>query len=82
MSDVFMHRSTPALWGKCTETVKARIPGEMFDALQQRARSLGMTDAELLREIIAVSLYGVEHVASMHRQRLMQVAGMGPESGQ
>lgn len=80
MESPAFHRTVPGPWtGKCTETIKTRISARMLADLQTRAHSLGLTDAELLREIIAVSLYGVDHVASMHRERLMAAAGLGPE---
>lgn len=72
--DLMASRSGNSVLGKCTEPVKTMLPIELLQQMQRRARDLGMTDSEYVRDLIAVSVLGLETVASMHRSRLEAVA--------
>ena len=76
-------RSTglPARMGKATEDVKTRLPAEVKLAFAQLAHSCGLTESELLRDMVVLRLYGREAVLSMHQDRLRLVAGSETEKG-
>lgn len=71
------------LGAKCDDTLKFRVPGEVKNDLQREAHRVGMTDAEFLRDLLYLRLYGRAHVLRMHEERLAQVGGsltaMSPE---
>lgn len=66
-------------FGKLTAELKTRIPEQVAEDFEYRARSFGMTDAEYLREMVMVNLYGREHMASVYAARLDAVSAIGPE---
>jgi len=70
---------TTSQFGKCTEEVKARIPYDIKEGFTRIAHEMGMTESELLREMLMVKVLGVDVVRSMHEKRLRLVAGIGDE---
>ncbi len=66
-------------FGKCTEEVKARIPYEIKEGFQRIANEMGMTESELLREMVMVKVLGLDMVAKIYQERLARVAGIGHE---
>ncbi len=69
------------LGGKKNSEVKARITDESKMKLQQRCHELGVTESDYVCRIIDVSLYGLDHVESVERERMRQVVGMFPNGG-
>ena len=84
MSDLMFSRAT-GLAAKCDAEIKVRIPSEVKDDLAREARQLGMNDAEFLRDLICLRLYGMDMMRRMHAERLAGVAGVlvsaGPVGG-
>lgn len=75
-SSAMFSRSVPGM-GKCSATAKTLIPDQLKDDFIRKARDLGFDgEADALRELIAVFTYGLEHVESMHLQRIRAMAGV------
>ena len=64
------------LGGKRTDRIEARVTDEMKIDLKRRCNQLGMTESDYIERLVAVSLYGIEHVQMIERQRTEQVCGM------
>ena len=79
--DTIFSRSTglPARMGKATAEVKTKVPDEVKWAFGQLAHSCGLTESELLRDIVVLRLYGKEAVLRMQQDRLLMVAGSETE---
>lgn len=67
--------------GKKSSEVKSRITDESKFALQKRCHELGVTESDYVCQLIEVSLHGLEHVASIQRERLNKVVEMFPAGG-
>lgn len=65
--------------GKNTEEIKARVPYEIKEGFTRIAHEMGMTESELLREMLMVKVLGVDVVRSLNEKRLRLVAGIGHE---
>lgn len=61
---------------KRTAKVEARITDEMKFDLQRRCHELSMSESDFLDRLIAMALYGFEHVRSLEQTRLEQVCGL------
>lgn len=44
--------------------------------LEQRCHTLGMTTSDYIERLLAVSLYGMDHVLSVERDRTKKVIGL------
>ena len=73
-------RSTglPASMGKATADLKCKVPDCVKDEFTRLAHILGLSESELLRELVMLRLYGAEQVSRMHAERMRLVAGTGP----
>jgi hypothetical protein len=82
--DAAFSRSTglPPVLGKADETIKGKVPEIIKLDFMQLAASLGMTESDLLRDIVMVRLYGVDGVQRMLSNKIRQSAGLGPENAQ
>jgi hypothetical protein len=67
--------------GKLTAEVKARVDEDTKDELDRLASDAGMGLSEFVRELLFIRVYGREHVARLHRARMVMVAGIGPDEG-
>lgn len=65
--------------GKNTEEIKARVPYEIKEGFTRIAHEMGMTESELLREMLMIKVLGVDVVRTMNEKRLRLVAGIGHE---
>ena len=76
-------RSTglPARMGKATAELKTKVPDEVKFAFVQLAHSCDLTEAEFLRDMVILRLYGPDAVLSMQEKRLRMVAGAGSDKG-
>ena len=76
-------RSTglPSRMGKATSDLKTKVPDEVKLAFGQLAHSCGLTESELLRDMVILRLYGREAVLSMQHERMLMVAGSETEKG-
>ena len=70
-----------AIGGKKTAEIKARTSDEVKLTLARRCHELGMTESEYIDRLVAMSLFGVEHVISVEQQRTKAVAGLWPVGG-
>lgn len=70
-------RST--LGGKRTNKCEAKITDEMKFALERRAHELGMTISDYLERLLAVNLYGIDHVLNVERERTTKVIGLSAD---
>ena len=68
--------------GKLTAEVKARIDDDTKDELDRLAFEAGMGVSEFVRELLMIRVYGRDHVARLHRARMVMVAGIGPDEGE
>lgn len=66
-------------FGKCTEVIKASVPFEIKEKFARMANELGLTESEMLREIIMVRVLGVDAVRRLYDERVALVAGIGLE---
>lgn len=70
--------SLPTTFGKCTSKVGTLLPESVHEDLADRARMVGMSEGELLREWVMLHLYGESVVRSMQEKRFAIMAGIGP----
>lgn len=67
----FSRGTSSPLFGKRTVPVKTLLTDEVAEALRTHAVDLGYTSiGDYLRDLIEVTLYGPEHLASLRRQQL------------
>lgn len=64
-----------AMGGKRTARVEARVTDETKFALAQRCHQIGITESDFIANLVELSLFGYEHVASVQQERLRQVCG-------
>jgi hypothetical protein len=76
-----VHFARSAIGGKKSAEIKARTSDELKFALQRRCHELGMTESEYIDRLVAVSLFGIEHVNSVEQERTKKVAGLWPAGG-
>ena len=63
------------VYEKNTVTKKTTISDQMDDDFRRFVRENGYaSDADCLREVLRVLLYGKEHVVNLHRQRIESLA--------
>lgn len=76
----FSRSAQPSLFGKRTVDVRSKVAPETADALERLWRSLNFqTESEFLAQLIETRVHGVDHVMTVHRQRVLAVAGKGNE---
>lgn len=64
-----------AMGGKRTARIEARVTDETKFALAQRCHQIGITESDFITNLVELSLFGYEHVASIHQDRLRMVCG-------
>lgn len=69
------------VFGKCTEELKTKVPIEIHELAARRARELGMTTSEWLRDVVMIKLIGEDMVLSLYQDRVRSVAGPGRTGG-
>lgn len=74
MADQAFARSV--LGGKRTDRIESRVTDEMKLDLKRRCNHLGMTESDYIERLVAVSLYGIEHVQMIERTRIEEVCGL------
>ena len=74
---LMMARAT--LGGKRTNKCEAKITDEMKFALECRAHELGMTISDYIERLLAVNLYGIDHVLNVERERTAKVIGLSAD---
>ena len=69
------------IFGKCTEELKTKGPLEVKELADRRARELGMTTSEWLRDLALIAVLGEDMVLSMYQDRVRGVASAGRVGG-
>lgn len=64
-----------AMGGKRTARIEARVTDETKFALAQRCHQIGITESDYITNLVELSLFGYEHVASVQQDRLRLVCG-------
>lgn len=67
--------SRSTLPGKRSSEVKARVTDELKFDLQQKCHEMGITESDYIDRLLAVSLYGMEHVLAMDAKKTKGVMG-------
>lgn len=71
----FSRNGTSSPLGKRTEEVRAKVTGEIKDALGKACRDVGMSESEFLSVLLEVRFGGLDHAAKLHTDRIKLVAG-------
>ena len=72
----------PQLFGKRTHDTRTKVSDTTKAKLPQVWRSLGYTtEAHFLADLIEIRVCGVEHIATVQRDRLLEVAGIRQKKG-
>lgn len=62
--------------GKQTATLKTMVSDEVAEDFARFARQRGYpSQSDCLRELVMTAVYGSEHVANLHRQRIVSLFG-------
>lgn len=61
---------------KRTAKVEARVTDDLKFDLQRRCHELAMSESDYIDRLVAISLYGIEHVRSVELSRIQQVCGL------
>lgn len=64
-----------AMGGKRSARIEARVTDETKFALAQRCHQIGITESDFITNLVELSLFGYEHVASVQQDRLRMVCG-------
>lgn len=82
-SPVFSRGTSSPLLGKRDVLLKTALTEEVAQAFREHAAGLGyLSISDALRDLIEVTLYGPEHLASLRQQQLGQWVGNRPGIGQ
>lgn len=82
---LFSRPTSSAMAGKQTATLKTMVADEVAEDFAKFARLRGYpSQSDCLRELVLTAIYGPDHVADLHRQRIESLfghrAGIGTES--
>lgn len=81
-STVFARPTSAAMTGKQTVSLKTMVTDEVAEDFQKFARLRGYpSQADCLRELLLTAMYGPDHVADLHRQRIVSLFGDRSEIG-
>jgi hypothetical protein len=70
--------SRSTMGGKKNSWAKARVSDELKFDLARECHVLDISESEFIEKLLAIRLYGKEHVDSLQQQKLDRVAGVGP----
>lgn len=65
-----------SLGGNRTEKIESRVTHDMKLDLRRRCNDLGMSESEYLERLVAVAIYGIDHVLECERTRTKMVCGL------
>lgn len=68
--------------GKRTAKAEAHITDDTKEELRRKCNELGISESDYLDRLICVSLYGVEHVLNVERERTLRVCGVAANAQQ
>ena len=81
MSAIESRSATYRPVGKADQSLKTTVDAEVFEAANRRARELGITTAEYLRDLVMVNLFGTEYMLSLYQDHLKVIAQNGANTG-
>lgn len=61
--------------GKRSSEVKARVTDELKFDLARKCHELGITESDYIDRLLCVSLYGLDHVLELDRQKTTGIMG-------
>jgi hypothetical protein len=64
------------LGGKKSAVLTLRVTDEMKFDLERRAHECGMAASEYIERVLAINLYGLQHVVESERARTEKVCGV------
>jgi hypothetical protein len=67
--------------GKADTPLKTSVSEEVAQLVAQKARALGVTTAEYLRDLVMENVYGVDVLLSMHENYLKGLVQKGTSNG-
>lgn len=77
MNDLHPMFSRAVIGGKKTEKLEARISEELKEAVRRKWHDLGFaSESEWLETLVAVNVFGAEHVRMVQEQRLRRVCSV------
>lgn len=82
--DAAMFSRSP-MGGKRTAKAEARITEDTKEALRRKCHELDMSESDYIDRLLCASLYGVDHVLNIEKQRTFMVCGLsafGRQGGQ
>lgn len=74
--------SRSVLGGKRTAKAEARVTDDTKEALRRKCHELDMSESDYIDRLICISLYGLDHVLNVERQRTVMVCGLSASSQQ
>jgi hypothetical protein len=77
--DVLFARSS--VGGKKFSFVKGRVSDELKADLARKCHELDVGESEYIERLLAISLYGFDHVVNLERDRTRRVVGLWSERG-
>lgn len=81
-SAVFARPTSSAMVGKQTATLKTMVTDEVAEDFAKFARLRGYpSHSDCLRELVLTAMYGPDHVADVHAQRIRSLFGHRPAIG-
>lgn len=81
-SVVFARPTSSAMTGKQTATIKTMVTDEVAEDFARFTRERGYaSQSDCLRELLLTAMYGPEHIADLHRQRIASLFGHRPAIG-
>jgi len=76
MFDTPMFARTTVAGTKRTARIEARVTDETKMDLARRCRELGLNESQFIEQLVEVSLYGIDHLLSIERERIEKVCGL------
>jgi len=81
-SAVFARPTSSAMVGKQTLTIKTMVSDEVSEDVARFIKEPGYaSQSDCLRELLLTAIYGPEHIADLHRQRIASLFGHRPAIG-
>lgn len=76
MFDTPMFARATVAGTKRSSRIEARVTDETKMDLARRCRELGMNESQFIEQLVEVSLYGIDHLLSIERERIEKVCGL------
>ena len=66
--------------GKRSSRIEARVQDDLKMDLVRKCHQLGFSESEYIERLVMVSLYGMDHVLTVERQKTEMVCGLSAKS--